>query len=222
MHLAERLLNLIAPHNCLGCRRDGSLLCLHCATNLPVLPSRCYRCGRITEDFKSCESCRKQTNLCSLFVATTYEGIAKHAIHKLKFERARAGAADIAEVLAARGWELSSQVIVTHVPTATTRVRQRGYDQAALIARGFAREQALPYAPLLARLGAVRQVGSNAEARRVQMRQAFRPLRSYMIQNATLLLIDDVLTTGSTLEAAAAVLKAAGARCIQAAVFTQA
>lgn len=222
MPIVDRLLDLIAPHYCLGCQREGYVLCSTCAGSLPTLASYCYRCGKLTEDFKVCASCRKQSALSAVLVGTTYDGTAKRVVHRLKYERARAAGGDVAAVLAGRDWRLPPNLVVTHVPTANARVRIRGYDQAALIARHFARERSLPYLPVLARIAAARQVGASREQRRSQMLHAFRPVKLYAVQNADVLLIDDVLTTGSTLEAAAATLKQAGARRVYAAVFARA
>jgi ComF family protein len=155
-------------------------------------------------------------------VATTYDGLAKIVIGRLKYERAQAAARDIAQAIARRVALDDSVAIVSHVPTANARVRARGYDQARLLARELSQELSLPHAALLARHGSVRQVGASGTQRRVQLHNVFRPLKPYLFQNADVLLIDDVLTTGATLEAAAAVLKAAGARHVYAAVFAQA
>lgn len=116
----------------------------------------------------------------------------------------------------------SKDVVVTHIPTAARRKRERGYDQAALLARTVAHELDLPHIPLLERIGNARQMGAASSARRTQLRGVFRPLKPYVIQNASILLVDDVLTTGSTLEAAARVLRTAGAASISAVVFAQA
>jgi ComF family protein len=149
---------------------------------------------------------------------TQYKGVAKDILQRLKFERARAGAEDVARILVS-AYTPGDDVLVTHIPTAASRVRQRGYDQAELIARAFARLAELPYAPLLVRIGNQRQVGQHREVRTQQMQQAFRPIHITSLQNRHILLIDDVLTTGATCEAAARTLRQAGAKRVSAAVF---
>lgn len=222
MHLTERLINLIAPHYCLGCSAEGTLLCVDCARLLPPVAARCYRCGRPTPAFETCASCLLRTSVTQVQVGTMYDGLAKQLIHKLKYERAQSAAQDVAATLTLRDWQLPANLIVTHVPTANARVRVRGYDQARLIARHLGRQYHLPYASLLARMGSQRQVGASAKQRRAQLQNSFRVLRPHLIANAEILLIDDVLTTGATLEAAAKVLQAAGARRVRAVVFAQA
>jgi ComF family protein len=141
----------------------------------------------------------------------------------LKFGRAKAAAKEMAHMSASHaGGYNPERVIVTHVPTAMNRVRQRGYDQAALIAKSFAHIQSLTYATLLARHGKFKQVGASKMTREHQLRQAFRPTRTRRIKGAHIILIDDVVTTGATLQAAAKTLKDAGAKRVEAVVFAQA
>ena len=153
-----------------------------------------------------------------VYAVTSYDGLAKEVLHRLKFERARAAADDIAGILATRCTG-AKQTFVTHVPTADKRVRQRGYDQAALIAQALARRLDLPYSPLLARIGDERQLGQQRTVRTEQLQGAFRPLHTTSLPKAHILLVDDVLTTGATCEAAARTLRAAGASRVSAAVF---
>lgn len=100
-------------------------------------------------------------------------------------------------------------------------MRERGYDQAKLLARKLAREARLPYADCLARSGQAHQVGSNRSQRLSQLSDAFRITKPRTVQNAYILLVDDVLTTGATLEAAAKVLHATGASSVDAVVFAR-
>jgi ComF family protein len=161
--------------------------------------------------------------------ATAYRGAAKDIIWKLKFGRARSGATEVAALIASR-LGLRRQlgrlpaVIITHAPTATTRVRQRGYDQAQLIARCLARSCGVPYRPLLARYGHQKQIGASKAQRAAQLSGAFHaaPLQAARIRGAHIILVDDVVTTGATLEAAAKTLMDAGARRVDAVVFAQA
>src|SRR6266702_2307994 len=98
-------------------------------------------------------SCRQ------LFRAVTpYQGVAKALIWRLKFGRAQAAARDIALLLQLPP-EAGHARLLVHVPTATSRVRQRGYDQARLIARRVSALHGIAYVPALVRHGQQRQVG---------------------------------------------------------------
>jgi ComF family protein len=221
--LLTPLLSLLAPHECLGCNAEGLLVCGDCSRALPPAVPRCYGCHRADLLFKTCTVCRKQSDLYSVHAAVRYEGIAKDLIWKLKFGRARAAADEIAAILAVKtDFAGPKAVIITHAPTATNRVRQRGYDQAALIAKALARKHKVPYMPLLLRLTKHKQVGATRAMRASQLSDAFRPIHAKHIKDAHIILIDDVVTTGATLQAAAVTLKAAGARRVEAIVFAQA
>ena len=193
----EQLFNIIAPHECLGCHAEGALLCGVCRTRLPEVAAP------------------HLAGLERVWAVTTYDGVAKRLVYKLKFERAAAAANDLAAAMAAKlpkeDW------VITHLPTAPGRVRQRGYDQAQLIARKLALLTGAPYTALLVRQSGQRQLGQSRAVRQVQLHDAFRPLRALAGQHV--LLVDDVLTTGASCQAAAAVLRAAGAAQVSAAVF---
>jgi ComF family protein len=221
MGLVEHILSLVAPHYCLGCAKEGPLLCGACCGALPAVPPRCYRCGAAADAFRTCKSCRRHSALFQVWCATMHDGAAKTLVHRLKFERART-AADIAAHVMAIQLPARSDWLVTHAPTAPQRVRERGYDQAQLMARRLARLAGCEYASLLLRVSQHRQVGQTRKVRREQMAQAFWTVRTQQISGRHILLVDDVLTTGSTLEAAAATLKAAGAKRVSAAVFAAA
>lgn len=218
MSFLELAISFIAPHPCLGCGLEGSLLCDRCSRALPAVASRCYLCSQTTSSFRTCPACAGGTPLNQVWVVTPYESVAKQLIHKLKFERAKAAANDVAQSIA-RVLPQNRPWLVVPVPTATSRVRRRGYDQAQLIAKCLAREAGCAYAPLLARSGQSRQVGHGRADRQHHLRTAFRVRYPLPQENHEILLIDDVLTTGSTLTAAAGVLTAVGAPSISAAVF---
>ena len=116
----------------------------------------------------------------------------------------------------------ADDLLLAPIPTATSRRRQRGYDQSVLLARHIARLTRLPYADCLVRLGQAHQVGSTRAQRLMQLQQAFRVRRSLLVKGRHIVLIDDVITTGASIEAAAAVLYEAGARSVWALAFAQA
>jgi ComF family protein len=154
-------------------------------------------------------------------VAASYESIAAQLVSRLKFARTQAAAHLIAQIMDARLPATSVETVVVHIPTATQRVRQRGYDQAQLIAREFARCRQLPCQALLRRRGHTRQVGANRQERQEQLRTAFYCPRPERLVGRRILLIDDVLTTGATIEAAAKVCVDAGAEQVVAVLFAQ-
>lgn len=222
MFILERLLSLIAPHECLVCGREGSLLCVVCQLDAcPPLPERCYKCHVLSQNSKVCLKCRRKSRLSNVWVRTSYEAVAKDLVHGLKFERAQSAARPIAQLTCEVLPYLKPEVIVAFIPTATTRHRQRGYDQARLLAREIAGLQKLHCIPLLGRIGQSRQVGAKRAQRTHQLEGAYYVKAPLLVKNKDILVVDDITTTGSTLEAAASILKAAGARRVYGVVFAQ-
>lgn len=194
-------------------------MCDQCALGIGPLPSRCYLCHKITRQHAVCNVCRHKSSLSHVWVATAYEGLGKELVYKLKFGRARSVADPVGRIMSNQLPRLDKSVIVTHVPTANQRVRVRGYDQARLIAKAVADQKGWLYVPLLVRLGSKRQVGASKTERESQLRDAFAPRNKKLIKNAHVLLIDDVVTTGATIEFAGRALKDAGAKTVDVAVF---
>lgn len=223
MHLIEHFYRLIAPSNCLGCETEGSLICLWCRESLfPTESSRCYKCNRLTRDGTTCPACRRKTSLKHVFIRTEYTDSAKEIVHKMKFSYSGEAADLIAEELANTIPVLPPEALIVHVPTITSHVRQRGFDHTKRIARQLARRAGRRHLPVLARVDQHRQVGSTRSKRLTQMNNAFFTQETLLVKGAHILLVDDVLTTGATLEAAANELIRAGARSVDAVVFARA
>lgn len=218
MSIIDHILAPLAPYECLSCTTEGNLLCNVCIQQLTAVPSRCYRCYKPSTDGLICLACRRTSPLDQLQAGALYSGVAKDLIWKLKSCGARAAAGRMAVCLSPFLSQADYSVI-TPVPTATGRVRGRGYDQAKLLARELSRRSYLRYGDHLRRVGHTRQVGTSRHRRRSQLETAFRAVNPAMLREEHVLLVDDVMTTGATLESAAAVLRAAGVRRVSAMVF---
>lgn len=219
--MLDALLALIAPHACLQCKAEGSLWCAACRTTAPIPAERCYRCHALSTGGCTCKHCRSVSPLYSVQAATRYEGYAKRLIWKLKFGRAKAAAETLAEIMATRVTPAGDAIFVP-VPTSTSRVRQRGYDQAVLTAHSFAKQTGQQNVPALLRLGQQQQHTATRTQRLSQLAQAYAVPRPELVAGKNIILVDDVITTGATLEAAARALKTAGAKRVSAIVFAQA
>lgn len=219
--LLDTLLAQIAPHECLGCSTEGSLLCADCCRGLTPVVSACYSCRKLSDTAQTCTRCRAHSDLFAVKSAAVYEGLAKDLVWQLKFKGSQAAATDMVRLMAPLVPRLPGFVLVP-VPTATSRIRRRGYDQATLIAKALARQTGVAYSPMLRRSGQHHQLGSSRAQRLRQLQEAYRVTTASDVTGRHVILIDDVLTTGATLEAAARAIKTAGAQHVSGLVFARA
>lgn len=219
--VAHSALDFLLPMRCLGCRREGGLLCEPCIAALPrLLPPYCDICadrGIVGE----CRQCREQARqqgrpLDGLRAPYLFQGAIRDAIHSFKYENARAAAPLLGRLLAEYLADnpLPGEVL-TPVPLHPRKLRERGYNQAELLARETGKIVGLPVdAKLLYRVR-----NTPAQARTANRQQRLDNIADAFavrgdLNGRALILIDDVSTTGSTLTAAAAALKQAGAASV--------
>lgn len=204
--MLDELLRIIAPHYCCGCHRAGTVLCASCIYNIvDDAPQSCVVCGQVT----SRGICPGHSQyIDSGWVVSMREGSVRQLIDGYKFEQVRAAYKPLAQLLLETSPALPAGTVVTAIPTISSHIRQRGYDHAALIAKRLAKIERLPYRKLLARQHNHRQRGASRSQRFEQAKEAFVAARTDMPQSV--LLIDDIVTTGATVLHAARRLKEAG------------
>lgn len=220
MAILEKIIGIIAPLECLVCQEQGQALCEICAMELvEPLPSRCFRCLKRTDDFRTCKTCNPKARLLHVWPASEYNEQLAVAIKKFKYERNRALARPLAGIIRANLPYFSKTPLIVPIPTATSRARQRGYDHTLLLARALSELTGWPMVEHLRRTTQARQVGSKRHQRIEQLKGAFTPIRTELLRGKSVILVDDVVTTGSTLAEAALVLRQNGARTVSAATI---
>jgi competence protein ComFC len=203
-----------------GCGRPHVLLCDACRRSLHYAPAGfCHACGRPLSHTGPglCPLCARQApSLTDSFAVAYSTGVIRSAIHKLKYSDQSRLAEPLAELLAGwwRDYPLPADVIIP-IPLHPRRERERGYNQSALLARRLGQAIGAPVDETsLSRVRDTQpQVGLGHIARRENVSGAFQCTEG-ALAGRRVLLIDDVTTTGATLEAAAHALKEAGARMV--------
>lgn len=208
MGLIEKIATVIAPDCCIVCGEEGKALCHWCWPDaFEKIPPTCFRCKTLTKNSMVCEKCKKSTNLSNIWIGSDYNKNMKKLITGLKYERR----IDYHRLLASKIDEEApylDEYIVSWVSTTNLRKRQRGFDQAEKIARHFAKIRHMVAKPLLRRIDQEQQVGKSKEER---MASNIKFVCVRDLSGLKILLVDDVITTGTTLCRAAKCLKEAGA-----------
>lgn len=209
-------LDLLFPPWCIGCGREGNYICDSCQRLLPFIsPPICPRCGRPLSQENLCPGCtEEQAEIDGIRSPFLFNGVIRQAIHELKYRNLRALAPLLAGFL--NDFLLENPVpgdVLVPVPIHRKRQRERGYNQSTLLARELGRRRGLPlvedclvrrnYTPAQART-------SSAADRRENVAEAFACVDE-RLRGKQVLLIDDVSTSGATLDACAGALKSAGA-----------
>lgn len=210
---------MLFPRRCLGCGQIGDFICSNCWRTLPRLaPPVCPKCGKPQLGGLLCASCwRELSRIDGIRSVSPFEGIVRQAIHELKYYNLKAISVTLAQLLAdyLEINPLPAEVVVP-VPLHPKRLRERGYNQSGLLAQELSKRSSLPLvdgclyrfkdSPPQAKTATV-------EGRQKNVAGAFG-CRDNRLSGKKVLLIDDVCTSGATLEACATTLKDSGAAMV--------
>ena len=211
-------LDLLFPPRCVGCKRQGAWLCARCRAQAPPLPEPlCVHCGQSITSGDLCLDCQNRPlALHGLRSAHFFEGPLCSAIYAFKYNGLRQMAGPLGEMLFAgyTRFAIAADMMVP-VPLHAARQSQRGFNQSLLLAQDLAGRVHLPVdGEHLLRMRNTRpQVGLGATARRSNVDGAFA-WAGESLGGQRVLLIDDVCTTGATLESCADALYTAGAASV--------
>lgn len=222
----DRALSLFFPKRCVFCREllplshDGTV-CVACSKNVSFCleGSRCKTCGKPMEQSQRyCKACdpRRGHDHLRMTAAYRYEGLAKQSLLRFKKERYQSYATTYAEYMHGMVLydfpDVEFDMIVS-VPPRLERIRKIGYDQAEDLGRAVGKRLDIPYKGrvLAQKEQREKQSSLSAEERLANVRGNFRVKRGDVIQEKTILLVDDICTTGATLRECAKTLYRSGA-----------
>lgn len=215
------ILDIFFPKRCVQCGTFGGFVCFECVGKIEKYKTpTCPECGRITEFGQYCSRCKARTgtHLSGLIIAAKYEaGPVKEMVHHLKYSGITALADLLGELVVERldGKLPKGDLITVPVPLHKKREAERGFNQSELLARYISKRLDIPGGIALLRMRRTEsQVKLSGMERRRNLVGVFQCVDPELIDKKTVLLIDDVTTTGSTLNECAKVLKAAGAKAV--------
>jgi competence protein ComFC len=232
----EALASLFYPATCVGCEANverSDYLCPECEKRAPrIVAPFCAKCsepfpGAITQTFRCANCAERKLHFDCAVAAYRSRGLVRNVLHQFKYGKQRHLRHPIAKWLSEslddprlRGRRFD---LIVPVPLHPTRERERGFNQAALIAELLATSAAIPERPVLERIRyTTTQTAYDRAERMENLHGAFRLRKNQDVRGLHVLLIDDVLTTGSTLSECARVLRKAGAVSVHAATAARA
>jgi len=216
----------IYPPSCGGCGKPGSRWCVACAAQVEKIhPPVCNRCGRMVDTHRTCYACQTTSpQFTSIQSWAFYDGPVRSAIQRLKYKRdivlGELLSRNLITLLKKSNWQIE---LISPVPLSIARQAERGYNQAALLSIPVALGLHIPYNPTaLRKVRDTRsQVGLSLHQRRENIEGAFWA-DPKSVKGNRVLVIDDVVTSGATLNECADVLFAAGAAAVHGLTVAQA
>lgn len=212
--MIDKVLGFVAPHPCSGCGEIGVTFCDNCKYNIS------------TEPFLGCVVCQKPAvrGVCEdhnmvfnqAWVVGVRSGPLQRLVGGFKFKNMKAAADDLSNLLDRRLPPLPRSVVFVPIPTTPAHIRERGYDHMLLIALQLGRTRHVPVQQLLVRDNTLTQHRVNRKERFKQAASAFK-VEGVVDPSKIYILLDDVITTGATIQQAATLLRQAGATTVWAA-----
>jgi competence protein ComFC len=219
--MLAQFINFIFPKFCLFCDTEGDYICAHCIQSKfkPYKIQTCHICKKPLNTSTIHSECNRNTNIHNVIVCLHYCINAKRVIEEIKYSLNYQIAESVAKIMMTKfeqhNYHESDNLLVVPVPLHYKKMWSRGFNQAEL----FIKYMKLPYKNVLVRKKYTKtQVGLSKKERKKNVAEVFEVKEKL---SADVLLIDDVMTTGSTLEECAKALKSAGAKNVSALVWAR-
>lgn len=219
--LKKFLLDLLFPIFCLGCGKEGTWLCLDCLKKIPLnKESFCPACNRKTEFGEFCQVCKEAYKIKGVIIASSYKNkLLQNTIQTYKYKFAEELSMPLSQILieamlnnkifyGLQNESFAKNTVLVPVPLHKKRFLWRGFNQAELLAREISKKFNLPILTniLKRKKETEPQTQLNILKRKENIKNAFLCLRPDLVTDKNVILIDDVITTGATLEECARAL----------------
>ncbi len=223
------ILDTLFPIRCLSCQKYNQWICHDCHKTFPILTEQhCFICkNNETENGEICLPCSQkyEADLKSVFIASTYQSqILKKAVHHFKYKFIEKLAEPLA-LLIAQSLQNSKHPapdLIIPVPLHKKRLRWRGFNQSEVLAQDLDLKIPIINNSLIRKNNTTPQVKMKSRKKRLEnLNDAFHIKNPEVIKGKKILLIDDIITTGTTLSICASVLKKAGAEEVRALVIAR-
>ncbi len=219
------ILDLLFPKKCVGCNKIGSHFCSDCIQNIAQTDLVCPKCERPAVGGETHPICKRKFGLDGLWSLGVYQDPLRSAIKKLKYRRVSDFAPVLVDIMIEYWAKFQPFLLdeikknqgkdwmVVPVPLHWRRENDRGFNQSGLIGELFAKKLGLKYGEVLKRTKFTKsQAQLKGKERAQNIRDAFIHDSKFMIHNSSIILIDDVWTTGSTIRECCYVLKRNGVK----------
>jgi ComF family protein len=217
-NLFEASLDFVFPHSCLICNKEtkDNVLCHNCLDYIPLVkPPLCSVCGRPIKKSRVCQNCKGRAHIEYGRAWAVFVPPVDKVIHHFKYRKHSELATILGRAMAVivkSDFFLKEADLIVPIPLFWWKKLRRGYNQARLLAEIISKECNMKVADILRRTKNTRtQTKLDDAARQKNVFNAFA-LRDNKIEDKTILLIDDVLTTGATMNECARILKQHGAK----------
>lgn len=212
------IIDILFPKACLGCGRLGEYICANCHQNIKVCMQKCPVCRRVSKMGEVHKQCRGIYHPSGIYVCFAYSGVLRKILIALKYRFVTSSAQEIVN-LAVNNLEqggftkhIGSEVVFIPVPLHKRRQNWRGFNQAEIVGTQIANVFGWNYKSdcLVRYKNNIKQAGLNRIMRMENTKNIFR-LQNGDLKGKTVIIFDDVFTTGATLFEAIKVIKIAGA-----------
>ena len=211
--MIDSLLSRISPHRCSSCGEIGSVLCESCKHDIISEPFLdCVLCTVPCGKRGVCGGCARAAGIEQAWCVAERQGGLKHLLDGYKFESKRAVSSACVDLLDAVIPALPTEIAIVGIPSAPSTVRARGFDHMGRIADGLAKRRRLHCAQPLQRISSATLHFLSAAQRKKLGPTLFRMSENSVPEQ--ILLLDDIVTTGTTFRAAAKLLRGAGVKKI--------